>query len=76
MRAKNIEIADGKITITVETKIFFWKKETRYLSAEKMYSGYWNWLQLPDKNIVPDLMTHQLNAWANEKIKQTVKDKR
>lgn len=58
----------GKIVIETESekKRLFRrpKKITRIFEAQREFpKGYWEWLELPDKLIVPDVLSLQLDAW-------------
>ena len=43
---------------------FFKKVKTREFEATKEFpKGYWNWLELPNHELVPDTLSFQLSAW-------------
>lgn len=52
-----------KTIITTEEKVFFWKKTRRFLAQREYPKGYWTWLELPNKTLVPDFLSFQLNEW-------------
>lgn len=70
MRVTNIlkEPSKGLMTIeTEEDRLFLCFKLSpikRTFIANKEYpKGYWNWVEMPNKKIVPDMLSFQLNEW-------------
>lgn len=66
------KVVNGKSVITTETSMIvknWWRKNQtittkRSFESQKQYpKGYWTWLELPDKLIVNDALSFQLNAW-------------
>lgn len=53
-------------TILVVKQGFFGKKRKYIASKEPIAKGYWNWLELPKKLMVPDYFSFQLDAWKRE----------
>ena len=66
MKAKSKEVKEnGHIILTCEKSTVFGliKKEVQYLATEEYPSGYWNWRKLPNKVLVGDDMSFQLDSW-------------
>jgi len=70
MRVTNIlkENNKGMVTIETETQRSFLgiklKPTKRTFIANKEYpKGYWNWVELPNKTLVGDRLSFQLNEW-------------
>lgn len=57
------EVIDGKTVITTEYKILFWKIQRRFEAQRERPKGYWDWLELPDRRIITDALSFQLDAW-------------
>lgn len=62
------ENSKGLMTIdTLTDRSFFGiklKPIKRTFIANKEYpKGYWNWVEMPNKTIVPDMLSFQLNEW-------------
>jgi len=58
---------DGKTVLITETKRFLRKPKVREFCATRRIAGrFWQWLELPDKILVPDLLSFQLNEWLEE----------
>lgn len=57
------EVVNKKIVITVEQGWFIFKTIKQYEAQKEFLSGYWNWLKLPDRTMVPDYMSFQLDKW-------------
>ena len=67
MRATKIETSNGKTIITTETKRLILKPKVRsFIATEEYPTGYWNWLELPDKTLVGDRLSFQLDAWMRD----------
>jgi len=58
-------LENGTIVITVEQSFLFGlvKKRTKYSSNEIIVAKYRKWLKEPNKTLVPDMMSFQLDAW-------------
>lgn len=63
MKAIKIEEVNGETEITVETGKWIFKKETIYRTAGNSVADYFNWVKMPEKQIVPDRMSFQLDTW-------------
>ncbi len=70
MRVTNIlkENGKGMMTIETETQRSFLgiklKPTKRTFIANKEYpKGYWNWVELPNKTLVGDRLSFQLDEW-------------
>ena len=63
------ENLDGKPVLVTETKRFLLKPKIRKFVAQSiMVKGFWEWLELPNKNIVGDYLAFQLDAWMRDSI--------
>ena len=68
MRLIRTEEQKGKTIFITETKrLFFKPKIRRFLAQSELTSNYWRWLELPDKLIVSDNLSLQLDAWMRER---------
>lgn len=64
MRLIAKEEQDGKTVLVVESKLFFIFPRVRKFIAEREIAGeYFSWLELPEKTLVPDHLSFQLDAW-------------
>ena len=63
MKFERKEIIDGKTVITTSKKFLFWYAITQYEAQKESPKGYWEWLKLPNKDLVPDFISFQLDAW-------------
>ncbi len=55
---------NGKVVILTEEKYcLFWKKKKRFEAQREICPGYWEWLELPDRILVDDRQSFQLDAW-------------
>jgi len=53
----------GRTVLVCEERILFFRRERRFV-AQSAYSGrYWEWLELPNKKMVHDQLSFQLDAW-------------
>lgn len=75
MRLIRVETSEnGKPIAVVEesktTGMLWWKKEfkeeTKYLASKERPKGYWEWLRMPDLELVGSHFSFQLDAWYNE----------
>lgn len=67
MKMLKREIADERTIITAEqTVLFFFKFKRKFITTRQSCPGYWDWLELPDKELVPDYISFQLDAWNRE----------
>ena len=57
------DIRDGKLVLTVTSKFLWWERVSRYEATEESPKGYWNWLKLPNRTLVSDSVSFQLDAW-------------
>lgn len=72
MRAIKLSKFNGIMTITTEEPHFiFWTKETNYEAAKEYSKGYWQWLEMPNRIIVGDKFSFQLDCWCRSFIEQT-----
>lgn len=82
MRVTNILKENSKGVITIETltdRIFLGiklKPVKRTFIANKEYpEGYWNWVEMPNKTIVPDRLSFQLDEWLKFDIRALINER-
>ena len=64
MRMIKKEKINGKTVIITEQKIlFFFKRIRKFEAFERFVDSYWKWVELPNRTIVPDYLSFQLNTW-------------
>lgn len=63
MRMISKEVDGEKIVLTVEKKILFYRVIVKYEATEQYPKGYWNWTKLPNKTLISDAMSFQLDSW-------------
>jgi len=63
MKFENKETIDGKTVLTTSKRFLFWHIITQYEAQTESPPGYWEWLKLPDRLIVPSSISWQLDAW-------------
>lgn len=58
-------LENGTIVITTEEKFLFGlvKKQTKYSSNRVIVGSFRSWLKEPDKLLVPDIVSFQLDEW-------------
>ena len=58
----------GNIILTCETSGLFGliKKEVQFIATEENPKGYWNWRKLPNKTLVYDNLSFQLDSWCKD----------
>jgi hypothetical protein len=69
MRVTKIETENGKTVITTETPRWLWflkPRVQRFVAARRIVGDFWEWLELPDKRLVTDQSSYQLDAWKRE----------
>jgi hypothetical protein len=59
---------NGNIILTCETSVLFGliKKEVQFIATEEYPRGYWNWRKLPNKTLVYDSLSFQLDSWCKD----------
>ena len=68
MRVEKVE-REGKIIVitTLTDRKFLCIKlkplERKFIATKEYSKGYWNWMELPNNEIVGDSLSFQLNAW-------------
>lgn len=62
MRCIGIEHGRNPIVI-VERKFLWMRKVTRYQASGRIAGDFYKWVKLPDRTIVPDVMSFQLDEW-------------
>jgi len=63
MKMVSKEFVASNSVITTEEKGFFRVKVRKFEAQIEYPKGYWDWLELPDYTLVPDVLSFQLNAW-------------
>ena len=63
MKMISKEVIDGKTVLTTETKGFFRKKIQQFEAQREYPKGYWDWLELPNREMINDVLSFQLDAW-------------
>lgn len=67
MRYTNFEDgAQPVLTVETTTRRLFRKQMTvytRYQATERIAGKFYTWIKLPDKTIVPDHLSFQLDEW-------------
>jgi len=70
MRVTNIKKENSKNLMTIETETersflgFKLKSTVRIFIANREFpKGYWNWVEMPNKTLVGDRLSFQLNEW-------------
>ena len=64
MKMTKREVVNGKIIITTERKFLWFKIIEQFEALEKEFPpGYWQWLKLPDRTLVNDSLSFQLDVW-------------
>lgn len=55
----------GNIILTCETTLLFGliNLKTKYIATKEYPRGYWNWAKLPNKTLVNDMLSFQLDSW-------------
>jgi len=61
----------GHIILTCEDEVKnFWGKKktitTQYIATKEYPKGYWDWRLLPDKTLIGDRMSFQLDSWCKD----------
>ena len=64
MRALSVEIFDSAPPIiTVETGFWIFKRISKFQSAGRLVADYHKWVKLPNRTIVGDGLSFQLDSW-------------
>ncbi len=58
-----IEEVDGETEIIIETGIWVFKRKTTYRTNGNIVTDFFNWVKLPNKTVVPDSLSYQLDSW-------------
>ena len=58
----------GHIILTCEYSILFglFKPKKKFIATEQTFKKYWNWRSLPNKMMVGDSMSFQLDSWCKD----------
>jgi hypothetical protein len=69
---KKEKCENGNIILTCEDSIFFGliKKEIQFIATEEFPKGYWNWRMLPDRLLICDSISFQLDSWCRDFLKE------
>lgn len=63
MKMISKEVINDKTVITVETRGLLGRKQRSFEAQREIPKGYWDWLELPNRKLVPDGLSFQLDAW-------------
>lgn len=66
MKAIEKEVnADGHIILTCTKSYLFGliKRKLRFIATNEYLKGFWNWRKLPNRSLVNDHTSIQLNSW-------------
>ena len=63
MRMISKETIENKTVIRVESKWLIFKKVRSFEAQREFPPSYWDWLELPDRKLVPMHISFQLDAW-------------
>ena len=63
MKFERKDVVNGKTIITTSNRFLFWHIITEYEAQREFPKGYWEWLRLPNRDLVPDIISFQLDAW-------------
>jgi len=67
----NIKLLETKVdeekrTILVVQSGYIFKKKTEYLAASRLVTDFYQWVKLPNKTMINDIMSFQLDLWKKE----------
>jgi hypothetical protein len=57
------ETLDGKTVIVTSTRGLFRREIRRFEEQRKLTPSFSEWLELPNRKLVPDRLSFQLDAW-------------
>ena len=60
---KKYKNKDGKTIIEAKNKFLFFRIKRKFIAESRACKSYWNWLELPEYNLVSDSISFQLDAW-------------
>ena len=63
MKFEKKETLKGKIVLTTSTRFLFWHIKKQFEAQREHSRGYWQWLELPNRILVPMRLSFQLDAW-------------
>ena len=63
MKFEKKETLKGKIVLTTSTRFLFWHIKKQFEAQGEHPKGYWQWLELPNRILVPMGLSFQLDAW-------------
>jgi len=63
MRMINREIINEKIVITTKEKLLLWPKIRKFECQRQIAPSFWEWLELPERKLVSDSISFQLDVW-------------
>ena len=69
MKAISKEINEkGYMILTCENSVLFglFKPQTKFIATKEFPTGYWDWRELPNKTLVGDHMSFQLDSWSRD----------
>lgn len=73
MKATGIKITEeGHILLTCELSFLFGliKRNVQFIATKEYPKGYWNWRSMPNKMLVNDNMSFQLDSWCEDLLKK------
>lgn len=58
----------GHIILTCEDSVLFglFKPQKQFIATKEYPKGYWDWRKLPNKTLVGDGMSFQLDSWCKD----------
>lgn len=58
----------GHIILTCESSYFggVFKPKTKFIATKQYIKGHWDWRELPNKTLVGDYMSFQLDSWCKD----------
>jgi len=71
------EITESGATILIEEASYLFgliKKKTKYIATRESPKGYWNWRKLPNRKLVPDFKSFELNHWNRDFMDKHIKN--
>ena len=63
MKFEHKEVIDGKAVITTSARFLFWHKITQYEAHKSITASFSQWVKLPNRDMVPDMVSFQLDIW-------------
>ena len=74
MRCVGIEFDEKKKPVLlIEEKKWFRRKITKYIAYNRITGNFYEWLELPEMIIVPDVLSFQLDVWLEQETEKILK---